>query len=180
MINLKKILVIIFLNLLSITNAAETSKLQYLNYKISQIKQKISFENLKKQQTTKQLTKIEQEIQNNAQKLQEIATQQQIQRQKIDELHVQITLYHQQIESLKQNLSQHVLARSKIPNISALKWFLDYKNLTENQRIITYYHYIIKEDQQIINEIKRTFKGIIDDVDYFSFSTFHILNYIPD
>ncbi|HIH47801.1 TPA: Lrp/AsnC family transcriptional regulator [Candidatus Woesearchaeota archaeon] len=38
----------------------------------------------------------------------------------------------------------------------------------------------LQELLQIIEEIKRTFKGIIDDVDYFSFSTFHILNYIPD
>ena len=34
--------------------------------------------------------------------------------------------------------------------------------------------------QKVINELKKEFKGIINDVDYFGFSTFHILNYIPD
>ena len=32
----------------------------------------------------------------------------------------------------------------------------------------------------LIDEIKNTFKDVINDVDYFGFSTFHILQYIPD
>ena len=34
--------------------------------------------------------------------------------------------------------------------------------------------------QRVINQLKIEFKTIINDVDYFGFSTFHILNYIPD
>ena len=33
---------------------------------------------------------------------------------------------------------------------------------------------------QIIDEIKIEFKEVIDDVDYFAFSVYHILKYIPD
>jgi len=33
---------------------------------------------------------------------------------------------------------------------------------------------------QLIDEIKSTFKDVVNDVDYFGFSTFHILQYIPD
>lgn len=33
---------------------------------------------------------------------------------------------------------------------------------------------------QLIDEIKNTFKDVVNDVDYFGFSTFHILQYIPD
>jgi len=33
---------------------------------------------------------------------------------------------------------------------------------------------------QIINEIKINFKDVVNDIDYFGFSTFHILQYIPD
>lgn len=32
----------------------------------------------------------------------------------------------------------------------------------------------------LIDEIKSTFKDVVNDVDYFGFSTFHILQYIPD
>src|SRR3989338_2347503 len=32
----------------------------------------------------------------------------------------------------------------------------------------------------LIDEIKNTFKDVVNDVDYFGFSTFHILQYIPD
>ncbi len=33
---------------------------------------------------------------------------------------------------------------------------------------------------KLIDEIKTTFKDVVNDVDYFGFSTFHILQYIPD
>ena len=33
---------------------------------------------------------------------------------------------------------------------------------------------------KIIDEIKSAFKDVVNDVDYFGFSTFHILHYIPD
>ncbi len=33
---------------------------------------------------------------------------------------------------------------------------------------------------QIIDEIKINFKDVVNDVDYFGFSTFHVLQYIPD
>ena len=33
---------------------------------------------------------------------------------------------------------------------------------------------------QLIDELKTVFKNVINDVDYFGFSTFHILKYIPD
>ena len=33
---------------------------------------------------------------------------------------------------------------------------------------------------QLIDEIKTSFKDVVNDVDYFGFSTFHILQYIPD
>ena len=42
---------------------------------------------------------------------------------------------------------------------------------------------IVKDLQhllKLIDEIKMEFKEAVDDVDYFGFSTFHILNYIPD
>ncbi|MBI2548604.1 hypothetical protein HYW21_04610 [Candidatus Woesearchaeota archaeon] len=32
----------------------------------------------------------------------------------------------------------------------------------------------------LINELKTQFHDVINDVDYFGFSTFHILKYIPD
>jgi len=32
----------------------------------------------------------------------------------------------------------------------------------------------------LIDELKTKFKNVINDVDYFGFSTFHILKYIPD
>ena len=32
----------------------------------------------------------------------------------------------------------------------------------------------------LIDEIKLRFKDVINDVEYFGFSTFHILKYIPD
>ncbi|MBI2647664.1 hypothetical protein HYW99_04250 [Candidatus Woesearchaeota archaeon] len=33
---------------------------------------------------------------------------------------------------------------------------------------------------KLIDEIRNTFKDVVNDVDYFGFSTFHILQYIPD
>ncbi len=43
---------------------------------------------------------------------------------------------------------------------------------------------IIVKDQQelleVIDQLKQEFKSVIDDVEYFGFSTFHMLNYIPD
>ena len=42
---------------------------------------------------------------------------------------------------------------------------------------------IVKGQQELlelIDELKTEFKEIIEDVDYFGFSTYHILNYIPD
>lgn len=33
---------------------------------------------------------------------------------------------------------------------------------------------------KLIDEIKTTFKDVVNDIDYFGFSTFHILQYIPD
>ncbi len=42
---------------------------------------------------------------------------------------------------------------------------------------------IVKDFQdllRVINELKTQFHDVIDDVEYFGFSTFHILNYIPD
>ncbi len=34
--------------------------------------------------------------------------------------------------------------------------------------------------KELLNEIRIRFKDVINDIDYFVFSTFHILNYIPD
>mgnify|MGYP001562136801 FL=1 len=34
--------------------------------------------------------------------------------------------------------------------------------------------------RELIDEIKQKFKDVVNDVDYFGFSTFHILKYIPD
>ncbi len=42
---------------------------------------------------------------------------------------------------------------------------------------------IVKDEQelrQLLEQLKIEFKGVIDDLDYFGFSTFHVLNYIPD
>ena len=33
---------------------------------------------------------------------------------------------------------------------------------------------------KVVDELKTRFKGVINDVDYFGFSTFHVLKYIPD
>ena len=38
----------------------------------------------------------------------------------------------------------------------------------------------INELIQLVNEFKQKFNDVINDIDYFSFSTFHILKYIPD
>ncbi len=38
----------------------------------------------------------------------------------------------------------------------------------------------LQELLKIIDEIKVQFKDVINDIDYFGFTTFHILNYIPD
>ena len=33
---------------------------------------------------------------------------------------------------------------------------------------------------ELIDEIKNKFKDVVNDIDYFGFSTFHILQFIPD
>ena len=42
---------------------------------------------------------------------------------------------------------------------------------------------IVKDNNhllELIDEIKTKFKGVVNDIDYFAFSVFHILKYIPD
>ena len=133
--------------------ASIPSPLQNLTHKITTLQQNLSFDNYKKQKLLKQLASIEKNINENNQILQKLNQEHQLQQQKIDDIKHAIIECHQQIANIQQRLRQHILTRYKMHEATPMQWFFHAEKITEGHQLLTYYQYIIKDDQRLITEI---------------------------
>ena len=133
--------------------AAKHTELQILTNKITALQKTLSFDHYKEQKISKQIAQIDKQINLTAKKLDEITQDAQNQQTKINELTLQIEQYRKQLSIMQQRLSQHLITRYKINELSPIKWIINAKQIEEGHRIIMYYQYIIDNDKQIITEI---------------------------
>ena len=80
---------------------------------------------------------------------------------KINELQVQINKLNQDLDAHKELLSKHIRARYKTGEYQPMKWVLNQDTPYEISRLLTFYQYLIKSRQHLIDNIHEIHKKII-------------------
>ena len=101
----------------------------------------------------KELSGTEKQIGEGIHKLRTIQQDMNDKERKIAELQKTVNKLNQQLSAQQQLLARHVSARYQMGEYQPLKWLLNQDDPYKVSRILTYYQYIIKSRQQLIDQI---------------------------
>ncbi len=145
--------------------AQTQSKLKQLDTKITNLRQTLASAHDKRGVLNKELSGTEKQIGVCVQKLRTIQGDMSSKERKIRELQASVVTLNQQLLTQQQLLASHVRARYQMGEYQPLKWLLNQDNPYKVSRILTYYQYMIKSRQQLIDEIDETRKKINENKD---------------
>lgn len=141
------------------------SKLKQLDTKIHNLRQTLNSAHDKRGVLNKELSETEKQIGECVQKLRLIQHDMSSKERKITELQASVITLNQQLVTQQQLLASHVRARYQMGEYQPLKWLLNQDNPYKVSRILTYYQYLIKSRQQLIDQIDETRKKINENKD---------------
>ncbi|WP_420798046.1 murein hydrolase activator EnvC family protein [Legionella quateirensis] len=136
--------------------AQTQTKLKQLDAQINNLRQTLATAHDKRGILDKELSGTEKQIGEGIHKLRSIQYDIKSKEQKIAELHAKAEQLNQQLATQQQLLASHVRARYQMGEYQPLKWILNQDDPYKISRILTYYQYIIKSRQELIDKIGET------------------------
>ncbi|VEG92213.1 murein hydrolase activator EnvC family protein [Legionella spiritensis] len=135
------------------------SELKKLDRKIDQLKQMLASAHDKRGALNQELAGTEKEIGESVRRLRAMQTDMAAKQQKIAALEHQVKKLHQQLTAQQALLAQHLRTRYKMGEYQPLKWVLNQDNPYTISRLLTFYQYLIRSRQTIIDDIENTRKN---------------------
>ncbi len=141
---------------------AETSSITKTKQSLNQLQTKIHALQQNLNQTTDKRARLKQALDNTDKQIQVTVTQlaetkQSILRKadEIEQLHPQIQALSNKLQKLRSQLEQYIVSQYKIGNDHAFFWFFT-PNTGRYDQLLTYYQYIVKSNQQLIQSVHNT------------------------
>nr|WP_115385475.1 peptidoglycan DD-metalloendopeptidase family protein [Legionella gratiana] len=135
-------------------------KLKQLDAQISSLQQTLNSAHDKRGVLNKELSETEKQIGECVQKLRSIQHDINSTEHKITSLQDQVNQLNNQLITQQQLLANHIRARYQMGEYQPIKLLLNQDDPNQVSRILTYYQYIIKSRQQIIEQIDKTRKSL--------------------
>ena len=132
------------------------TKLKQINDKIDLLKRTLASANDRRGALNKELSGTEKQIGEGIQQLHSIQKNMQGKEEKITDLQTKVNDLNNQLTMQQKMLAGHVRTRLQMGEYQPLKWVLDQEDPYKINRLLTYYHYIIKSRKQLIEQIDVT------------------------
>lgn len=132
------------------------TKLKQINDKIDLLKRTLASAHDRRGALNKELAGTEKQLGEGIMKLRTMQKNMDTTKHKIAELQTKVNDLNQQLAMQQHMLAGHVRARYQMGEYQPLKWLLDQESPHQINRLLTYYHYIIKSRQVLINQIDLT------------------------
>lgn len=132
------------------------TRLHQLDAQINNLQQTLNSAHDKRGVLNQELSITEKQIGKGVRKLHIIQKNMGDKSYKINELQNQVNQLNQQLTTQQQLLASHLRARYQMGEYQPLKWLLNQDDPSKVSRILTYYQYIIKSRQQLIEQIDTT------------------------
>lgn len=129
-------------------------QLQKVEHQINQLQQSLHHEHDKRSVLTKNLQQNEREMRDNLHQLQVIQHDLALKKQAISQLQNQLKNLTEQRLTCQKQLALHIQARYKVSEYQPLKWILNQNSPYTITRILTYYQYLLRSDQSLIEQAK--------------------------
>jgi murein hydrolase activator len=139
------------------------TKLKQLDAQIKNLQQTLTTANDKRGVLNKELSGTEKQIGEGIRKLYGIQQDINTKEHKIAELHNKSAQLNKQLLMQQQLLASHVRARYQMGEYQPVKWILNQDDPYKISRILTYYQYIVKSRQDLINEIGETRQNLSEN-----------------
>lgn len=139
------------------------TKLKQLDAQIKNLQHTLSTANDKRGILNKELSSTEKQIGDGIRKLYGIQQDINVKERKIADLQNKVTQLNKQLTTQQQLLANHVRARYQMGEYQPVKWILNQDDPYKISRILTYYQYIVKSRQELIDEIDETRKNISEN-----------------
>lgn len=136
----------------SSVNQTQT-KLKHINEKIDLLKRTLASAHDRRGALNKELSGTETQIGEGVRQLRSIHKHMQSKEETIAQLQNKVADLNQQLTNQQHMLAAHVRARYQMGEYQPLKWVLDQNDPYKINRLLTYYHYIIKSRQHLIEQI---------------------------
>lgn len=159
-------LIFYFLTCASIVQAKSSSihhtqdQLKELDLKINHVKAHLNSVTSKRRALTQELSNTEKQIGEGVHQLRTTGQEIQAQKIKISALQKKINWLNHQLITQQKLLAQHLRSRYQMSEYEPLKWLMNQDDPGFTSRLLTYYQYIIKSRQQLIDEIDETRKNM--------------------
>jgi septal ring factor EnvC (AmiA/AmiB activator) len=132
------------------------TKLKQINDKIELLRRTLASANDRRGALNKELAGTEKQIGISVHTLRSIQQNIHVKEQKIANLQGKVNHLNGQLQTQQKLLADHVRARYQMGEYQPLKWVLDQNDPYRINHILTYYQYIIKSRQQLIEQIAVT------------------------
>ncbi|HAT1821598.1 TPA: peptidoglycan DD-metalloendopeptidase family protein [Legionella pneumophila] len=166
-LGLALVLILFFCNGLEAKTAPNSitqtqAKLKQLDAKINKLKQVLANAQDKRTVLNQELGSTEKQIGEGIRKLRIIQANMSAKEKSIAELQGKINHLNGRLLAQQEMLANHVRARYQMGEYQPLKWLINQDEPFKINRILTYYQYIIRSRQQLIDEIARTRQNLND------------------
>lgn len=136
------------------------NQLKQIDAQIHSLRQNLATANDKRGSLNKELAHTEKQIGQGVHKLRSMQRDMDLKIKKIADLQQSINKLNAQLTTQQQLLANHIRTRYQMGEYQALKWLVNQDDPHKVSRILTYYQYIIKSRQQVIDQIDETKKNI--------------------
>ena len=136
------------------------SKLKQLDAQISRLKQTLASANDKRGVLNQELAGTEKQIGKGVRHLRIIQQDINAKQQKITNLQQRVNDLNKQLLAQQQLLAEHVRARYKMGEYQPLKWLLNQDDPYSITHLLTFYNYLVRSRQNIIDDIDRTMHNL--------------------
>lgn len=136
------------------------SKLKQLDAQINNLRKTLATAHDKRGLLNKELSGTEKQIGEGVGKLRTIQINMDNKQRKITALQDTDNNLNRQLTTQQQLLASHIRARYQMGEYQPLKWVLNQEEPYKVSRILTYYQYIVRSRQQLIDQIDETRKNI--------------------
>lgn len=132
------------------------TKLKKLDAQIITLKKTLATAQDKRGVLHNELSSTEKQIGKGVHQLRSIQNNMNSKEQKIAQLQKNLNQLNQQLSTQQQLLAKHVRARYQMGEYQPLKWLVNQNDPYKISRVLTYYQYILKSRQQLIEQIDKT------------------------
>ncbi|TAL65577.1 MAG: peptidase M24 [Legionella sp.] len=136
------------------------TKLKQLDAQINRLQEALTSAHDKQGLLNKELAQTEKQIGEGIRQLHQTQNEMLSKERKIAVLHDKDSQLHQELKNQQELLAGHVRARYRIGEYQPLKWVLNQDDPNRISRLLTYYQYLVKSRQNLIDNIDETRKKI--------------------